>query len=179
MDNKNKKLSLQEKKTLIGHYPYMLQALAVAVRRVPAWRLAKDGKPCSLLDVFAFAKSFDEAHPRKDDDPAFFSVSIEGAIGYSESGLEYGVSWFFLPMEPGKERDALVKIDQLEYQRAEAELKAKEEAAKAAPVIPEKGAPVIPSEAKESIKPRFCKHCGAPQKNPNAKFCSSCGKPLA
>ena len=165
--DKKKKLSPQEKKILIGHYPYMLQALAVAVRRVPAWRLAKDGKPCSLLDVYTFAKSFDKAHPRKEDDPAFFSVSYEGAIGYSESGLEYAVSWFFLPMEPGKERDALVKIDQLEYQKAEAELKAREEAAKA---------PEAPAAA--PAKRKFCKHCGAELKNPNAKFCSSCGQPL-
>ena len=165
--DKKKKLSPQDKKILIGHYPYRLQALAVAVRRVPAWRLAKDGKPCSLLDVYTFAKSFDEAHPRKEGDPAFFSVSYEGAIGYSESGLEYAVSWFFLPMEPGKERDALVKIDQLEYQKAEAELKAREEAAKA---------PEAPAAA--PAKRKFCKHCGAELKNPNAKFCSSCGQPL-
>ena len=176
--DKKKKLSPEEKSILIGHYPYMLQALAVAVRRVPAWRLAKDGKPCSLLDVFTFAKSFDEAHPRKKGDKAFFSVSFEGAIGYSESGLEYAVSWFFLPMEPGKERDALVKIDKLEYQKAEAqlkakaeaELKAKEEAAKAAETPTE--APV-PKPGK-----KFCPHCGAPLKNPNAKFCGSCGQPL-
>lgn len=154
--DKNKKLTLEEKNILIGHYPYMLQALAVAARRVPAWRLAKDGKPCSLLDVFTFAKSFDEAHPRKEGDPAFFSVSFEGAIGYSESGLEYAVAWFFLPMEPGKERDALVRIDRLEYQKAEAELKAREEATKV----------------------KTCPHCGAPLKNPNAKFCGSCGQPL-
>ena len=172
--DKKKKLSPQEKTILIGHYPYMLQALAVAVRRVPAWRLAKDGKPCSLLDVYTFAKSFDEAHPRKEDDPAFFSVSYEGAIGYSESGLEYAVSWFFLPMEPGKERDALVKIDRLEYLKAEAELKAKEEAAKAAETPAEK-----PAEAPaEAPGLKFCPFCGKPLKNPHAKFCGSCGQPL-
>ena len=164
--DKNKKLSLEEKKILIGHYPYMMQALAVAARRVPAWRLAKDGTPCSLFDVFSFAKKYDEAHPRKEGDPSFFSVSFEGAIGFSESGLEYAVAWFFLPMEPGKERDALVNIDRLEYQKAEAELKAKEEAAKAAPA-PE------PAPRK-----KFCKYCGAEIKNPNAKFCGSCGQPL-
>ena len=171
MDKKTKKLTLEEKNILIGHYPYMLQALAVAVRRVPAWRLAKDGKPCSLLDVFTFAKSFDEAHPRKEGDKAFFSVSYEGAIGYSESGLEYAVAWFFLPMEPGKERDALVKIDQLEYQKAEAELKAREEVAKAVETPAE-------APAAAPVKRKFCPHCGAPLKNPNAKFCGSCGQPL-
>lgn len=169
--DKNKKLTPEEKNILIGHYPYMLQALAVAVRRVPAWRLAKDGKPCSLLDVYTFAKSFDEAHPRKKGDKAFFSVSYEGAIGYSESGLEYAVAWFFLPMEPGKERDALVKIDKLEYQKAEAELKAREEAAKAVETPAE-------APAAAPVKRKFCPHCGAPLKNPNAKFCGRCGQPL-
>ena len=169
--DKNKKLSLQEKKILIGHYPYMLQALAVAARRVPAWRLAKDGAPCSLFDVFTFAKKYDESHPRKEGDPSFFSVSFEGAIGYSESGLEYAVSWLFLPMEPGKERDALVKIDQLEYMKAEAELKEREEAAKK--VVEEPKSAEEPAPA-----PHFCPHCGKPLKNPNAKFCGSCGQPL-
>lgn len=164
--DKNKKLSLEEKKILIGHYPYMLQALAVAARRVPAWRLAKDGAPCSLFDVFTFAKKYDESHPRKEGDASFFSVSFEGAIGYSESGLEYAVSWLFLPMEPGKERDLLVKKDILEYNKAEAALKAQEEAAKA---------PEAPVEAPAN---KFCPHCGKPLKNPNAKFCGSCGKPL-
>ena len=161
--DKNKKLSLEEKKILIGHYPYMLQALAVAARRVPAWRLAKDGAPCSLFDVFTFAKKYDESHPRKEGDPSFFSVSFEGAIGYSESGLEYAVSWLFLPMEPGKERDLLVKKDILEYNKAEAALKAAEEKA---------------AEESPAPAPKFCPHCGKPLKNPNAKFCGSCGQPL-
>lgn len=149
--DKAKITPLEDKKLLIGHYSYMMQALAVALNRVPAWRLAKDGAPCSLLDVYTFAKSYDETHPRKKDDPSFFSVSFEGAIGYSETGVEYRTSWIFLPMEPGPERDALVQKTVEEYQKAEAEIK----------------------------KPRFCKHCGAPIKNPNAKFCSSCGKPIA
>ena len=174
--DKNKKLSLQEKKILMGRYPYMLQALAVAARRVPAWRLAKDGKPCSLLDVYTFGKSFDEAHPRKDDDPAFFSVSSEGAIGYSESGLEYAVSWFFLPMEPGPARDALVKIDKLEYQKAEMELKAREEAAKVAAAAPApQEAPAAPTNT-PAVK--FCSNCGKPRKDPNSKFCIYCGQPF-
>lgn len=151
--------ALEEKKILIGHYPYMMQALAVAANRVPAWRLSKDGKPCSLLDVFSFAKKYDATHPRKEDSRDFFMVSFEGAIGYSETGVEYMTSWIFVPMEPGKERDALVQKAMEEYNQAEAELAAAKKAA-------------------EEPAKRFCPHCGALIKNPNAKFCGSCGQPL-
>jgi len=166
----------QAKQALIGHYPYMTQALGIALNRTPAWRLAKDGAPCSLLDVFTFAKSYDETHPRKEKDPSFFCVSFEGAIGYSATGLEYMTSWIFLPMEPGAERDALVKKTAEEFNKAEAELAAKEKAAKEAA---EKAATEKAAQTAEApAKKRFCKHCGAPIKNPNAKFCSSCGQPL-
>lgn len=163
----------QAKQALIGHYAYMTQALGIALNRTPAWRLAKDGSPCSLLDVFTFAKSYDETHPRKAKDPSFFCVSFEGAIGYSATGLEYMTSWIFLPMEPGKERDALVKQTAEEYRKAEEELAARKAAAEAA----KKPAP---EAEKKPAAPQiqFCPHCGAPVKNPNAKFCGSCGQPL-
>ena len=150
-----------KKAVVLGHFPYMTQALAVAYERVPAWRLAGTGAPCSILDVFQSAKKMDERRPRKDDDPSFYYVSLEGAIGYCPTGLEFQVVWLFFPMEPGEERDNLMKKVKEEYDRVEAELKAKAEA-EAAP------APVK----------HFCPNCGAPIKKPNAKFCSSCGNPL-
>ena len=119
------------------------------------------------MDVFQAAKKYDESHPRKEDDHSFFYVSLEGAIGYCPTGLEFQVSWLFVPMEPGKERDALVakvkeEFEAAEKAAAEASAKAAAEAAAAA------AAP----------KKRFCPNCGAPIKNPNAKFCSSCGERL-
>lgn len=158
----------QAKKALLtGHFPYMMQAVALAYQLVPAWRYASNGAPCSVLDVFQAAKKYDESHPRKEDDHSFFYVSLEGAIGYCPTGLEFQVSWLFVPMEPGEERDALVakvkeEFEAAEKAAAEASAKAAAEAAAAA------AAP----------KKRFCPNCGAPIKNPNAKFCSSCGERL-
>ena len=65
----------------------------------------------------------------------------------------------------------LFRSDQLEYQKAEAELKAREEVAKAVETPAE-------APAAAPVKRTFCPHCGAPLKNPNAKFCGSCGQPL-
>ena len=102
----NKKFTPEQKEqlkkaVLLGHYPYMTQALAVAIERVPAWRFAETGDPCSILDVFQSAKKFDESHPRKDDDKSFFYVSLEGAIGYCPTGLEFQVVWLFFPVKKG------------------------------------------------------------------------------
>ena len=152
-----------------GHYDYMAQALAVAVNLVPAWRLAKDMSPCPLFDVFRFAKRWDEEHPRKEGDHGCFFVSREGAIGYTETGLEFQVKWIFIPMEPGEERDAIVKATLEEYNKAEEEAKRQLEAEAAA-------AAKTPDQV-VSRKPRFCKYCGTPFKSETAKFCPGCGKP--
>lgn len=151
------------KAMLTGHFPYMMQAVAVAYQMVPAWRHAEKGVPCSIIDVFNAARNYDQAHPHEEGDPAFFYISIEGAIGYCPTGLEFQVTWLFYPMEPGKERDALVAKVKEELEAAEkAEAAAAEAAAKAA------AAP----------KKRFCSNCGAPIKNPEAKFCTNCGHSL-
>ncbi len=114
-----------KKAYLTGHYPYMTQAFVIAANRVPAWRLASDGTPCSSLEVLGFAQHYDETHPRKEDDRSFFYVTLEGAIGYSASGVEYQIEWIFLPMEPGAERDTLVQeaLDTLDKAVAEEEKK--------------------------------------------------------
>ncbi|NLZ20235.1 MAG: zinc ribbon domain-containing protein [Bacteroidales bacterium] len=154
----------QAKKALLtGHFPYMMQAVALAYQMVPAWRHAEKGTPCSFLDLFQAAKKYDEAHPHKEGDPAFFYVSLEGAIGYCPTGLEFQVSWLFFPMEPGKERDAIV-----------AKVKEEMEAAEKAAAAPE---PPAPAPAPES-QICFCSNCGAPVKNPGAKFCGNCGHRL-
>ena len=110
-----------KKAYLTGHFPYMVQAFVIAAQRVPAWRLASDGTPCSYWDVLRFARHYDDEHPRKEGDRSFFYVTLEGAIGYSASGVEYQVSWVFIPMGPGAERDALVKKSLEEFEKAVAE----------------------------------------------------------
>jgi NADH pyrophosphatase NudC (nudix superfamily) len=154
----------QAKKALLtGHFPYMMQAVAIAYQLVPAWRHAEKGTPCSILDLFQAAKRYDETHPRKEGDLSFFYVSLEGAIGYTPTGLEFQVVWLFYPMEPGKERDAVLAKVKAEVEAAE---KAEAEAAAAA------------AKAAAAPKKRFCSNCGAPIKNPEAKFCTNCGQSL-
>ena len=137
----------------MDHFLYLAQALMVATLRTPAWRTADKGLPCSVVDIFNLAKPYDEK--RKEEDSYYFMVSAEGAIAIS-TGPEYMLRWLFLPMEAGAERDALLKQVAEEYDRVEAELQAEQTA-----------------DAKT-----VCPHCGAALKNPNAKFCGSCGQPL-
>lgn len=127
MDNKNKCTPEEAKKAYFtGHYPYMVQAFAIASMKVPAWRLASDGTPVQMFDVLRFAQKWDDEHPRKEGDRSFFYVSLEGAIGYSDTGLEYHIQWIFIPMEDCEERNKLIKQTVKEFEEAEKE----EEAAK-------------------------------------------------
>lgn len=157
----------------MDHFLYLAQALMVAAQRTPAWRTVDEGKPCSIIDIFNLAKPYDEK--RKPADSYYFMVSAEGAICIS-TGAEYLLRWLFIPMEPGEERDALVKKVAEEYDRAEAELQAEEAAARKASEAARQAeaAAAAPAAADTPV----CPHCGAPIKNPNAKFCSHCGKPL-
>ena len=58
------------KAMLTGHFPYMMQAVAVAYQMVPAWRHAEKGVPCSIIDVFNAARNYDQAHPHGSRRPA-------------------------------------------------------------------------------------------------------------
>jgi hypothetical protein len=89
-----------------GHCHYLLQALALAASRCQVWRLAETGDVFTLLEMFNFAKKYDEEHPLKDGE--FFRTTVEGAIGLCLQ-VEYQTHWLFTPMEPGEERDALLK----------------------------------------------------------------------
>lgn len=106
----------------MGHYHYLLQALAVAVSRCQVWRLAETGDVLTMLELFEFAKDYDTEHPLKEGQ--FYMVTIEGAIGLSP-GVEYLTQWMFTPMEPGRERDYLLeelqeKLDKMEEEERQA-----------------------------------------------------------
>lgn len=91
---------------MTGHYPYMLQALVVAQDRCQVWRMTNSDDVFTIIELFNFAKDWDEQHPPKDGE--FYLVSAEGAIGLCR-WVEYSVLWLFTPMEPCPERDELLK----------------------------------------------------------------------
>lgn len=95
-----------EEAFMTGHYPYLMQALAVAVSRCQVWRLVETNDIFTLIEIFNFAKDWDEQHPPKEGQ--FYIVSIEGAIGLCYQ-VEWLANWLFTPMEPCAERYALQK----------------------------------------------------------------------
>ncbi|MBR0045669.1 MAG: hypothetical protein IJP75_02125 [Bacteroidaceae bacterium] len=112
-----------------GHYPYLMQALTVAMSRCQVWRLVNSDEVFTLVEVFNFAKDWDEQHPPKEGE--FYLVSVEGAIGLC-CHVEYTVKWLFTPMEPGAERDALLQDMQQQLEKMAAE----EEGVQAAASVP-------------------------------------------
>lgn len=89
-----------------GHCHYLMQALALAMQRCQVWRLTDTGDVFTLIELFDFAKAYDKEHPL--DDNQFYRTTIEGAIGLCLQ-VEYQTHWLFTPMEPGEERDALLR----------------------------------------------------------------------
>lgn len=127
----------------MGHYRLLTQALAVAMTHCWVWREVSKGVPYTLKEIFEFAKKLDAEHPVEGHQ--FYMVSREGAIGLSP-GLEWMTKWMFIPMEPGKERDFLVRKmrEELQTERAVQDAVeqavqrgiAAEKAAKSAPQAP-------------------------------------------
>ena len=95
-----------EEAYLTGHYPYLMQALVMAVSSCVVWRLVDSDDIFTMIDVFNFAKQWDEEHPLKNGE--FYLVSAEGAIGISP-GAEWLTKWLFIPMEAGAERDEFLQ----------------------------------------------------------------------
>lgn len=151
----NDTLSAAELAFETGHFPYMAQALAMAMSRCAAWRFYENGAAYNAAELFGFAKPLDEK--RTEDDPSFYMVSAEGAIGLSP-GKEYLTQWIFLPMEEGPERTEV--IARMKHQMDELEEKEKQEEQAA--------------QAAQMQAPRFCSNCGAPLQE-GAKFCTHCG----
>lgn len=202
MEN-NQQLTLEAFELQTGHYFSLMHALATAMTRCVVWRYADTDDKYNVLQLFNFAKDFDQEQPIKDR--SFYMVSAEGAIGVSP-GLEYLTKWMFIPaMDEASIEKLQGDIRQLEAQaqaekeaeeraRKEAEEKARREAeAQARREAEEKARQEAEAQARREAeakaqqpaatpttgapRAKFCPHCGTPYKSENAKFCASCGKP--
>ena len=104
-----------------GPYFSLLHALAAAMTRCVIWRYSDTNDKYNVLQLFNFAKDFDQEHPIKDR--SFYMVSAEGAIGVSP-GVEYLTKWMFLPDMD----EASIEKLQTDVRQLEAEAKAEKEA---------------------------------------------------
>ena len=136
-----------------GHCHYLLQALALAMQRCQVWRLAATGDVFSLMELFDFAKAYDAEHPLPEGQ--FYRTTVEGAIGLCLE-VEYQTKWLFTPMEPGEERDKLLR--DLEGQLEQYELQ--ENMERQRPQV-------------ETRRYVLCTHCGA-KVMLTSKFCPHC-----
>lgn len=152
MDQTTNKMDAKQVAAAInkGHFPYLMQALAMAMQHTYVWRLADTKEPFTAKDIYEYALKQDEEHPLLP--PQFYMVTREGAIGISP-GLEYLTRWLFIPMEPCEERERLT----LQFQRELQEQRDAEEAInravdahieqwRTAPNVPNQ-APPVPNQA--------------------------------
>lgn len=202
MEN-NQQLTLEAFELQTGHYFSLMHALATAMTRCVVWRYADTEDKYDVLQLFNFAKDFDQENPIKDR--SFYMVSAEGAIGVSP-GMEYLTKWMFIPaMDEASIEKLQGDIRQLEAQaqaekeaeeraRKEAEEKARQEAEQKARMEAEEKArreaeekarqeaqqkaqqPAV-APAAGAPRAKFCPHCGTPYKSENARFCANCGTP--
>ena len=108
INQQNESQTFQDYRTRIGHYNSLTDALADAVLRGNlVWRICDEtDAPFNLAEIYRFAEKYDKENPITGTE--FYRVSREGAIGIS-MGLEYRVKWLFVPMEPGLERDSIIR----------------------------------------------------------------------
>lgn len=176
----HQQLTLEAFELQTGHYFSLLHALGAAMTRCVIWRYAETQDKYDALQLFNFAKEFDQEHPIKDR--SFYMVSAEGAIGVSP-GVEYLTKWMFLPdMDEASIEKLQSDLRQLEAQskaeeqaRMEAEEKARKEAEEQARKEAELRAQEEAQAAAAMVK--FCPECGHPYKNLTSKFCENCGTP--
>lgn len=142
-----------------GHCHYLMQALALAMQRCQVWRLAGTDSVFTLIEIFNFAKAYDEEHELPEGQ--FYRTTVEGAIGVC-LGVEYLTQWLFTPMEPGAERDALLEELKQKLDAMEAEEKKIAVAAAAAPA--HKTPP--PLLRKATPQPQASAPTAAPRKTP-------------
>ena len=99
------------------------------MNRCVIWRYADTEDKYNIIQLFNFAKDFDQENPIKDR--SFYMVSAEGAIGVSP-GMEYLTKWMFIPaMDEASIEKLQGDIRQLEA-KAQAEKEAEERARKEA-----------------------------------------------
>lgn len=155
-----------------GHCHYLMQALALAMQRCQVWRLAGTDSVFTLIEIFNFAKAYDEEHELPEGQ--FYRTTVEGAIGLC-LGAEYITQWLFTPMEPGAERDALLEELKQKLDAMEAEEKKIEAAAAAQPAAPVRKTPppmrkAAPSPAAPQpaapAQPAATSQAAAPKKMP-------------
>ena len=110
-----------------GQYPYMMQAVIVAVNLCKAWRADDDTQePYSVQQLAEYARLCDSQAPLVEGQ--YYMVTREGAIGLCP-GQEWETEWLFVPMEPCPLRDEMLRqLDQqiaalnAEYQSLSAQM---------------------------------------------------------
>ncbi|MBO4870926.1 MAG: hypothetical protein J5565_02950 [Muribaculaceae bacterium] len=90
-----------------GQYPYMMQAVVVAVSLCKAWRADDQTRePYSVLQLAEYARLCDSQAPLVEGQ--YYVVTREGAIGLCP-GQDYLTEWLFVPMEPCPQRDEMMR----------------------------------------------------------------------
>lgn len=90
-----------------GQYPFMMQAVLVAVNLCKAWRADDEtNEPYSVLQLAEYARLCDSQAPLVEGQ--YYMVTREGAIGLCP-GQEYLTEWLFVPMEPCPLRDEMLR----------------------------------------------------------------------
>jgi hypothetical protein len=172
--DQEKQLSPEEIQVLTGRFTSFCAALGAAMTKCAVWRLKNGDKKLNALEVMSFAGKFDEEHPIPENDPSFYRVSIEGAIGICP-GVEYLTNWLLLP---AMDEESLKKFE-ADIKELQAKVDAKEKANKEPEPAPEPPKPEpAPAEPKPEIpivKAKFCPNCGTPYRNDTVKFCANCG----
>ena len=176
MEEKQITLEIIELQT--GHYYSLLHALAAAMTRCMTWRNEENKEKCDAMQLLKYAETFDKEHPV--NQPSFYMVSAEGAIGLSP-GVEYLTRWMFVPYmeeEPAQEEKPAPVVEPTPVVEP-APVQQPTPVVEPTPV-PEP-TPVVepaPVQAAPSVaRPKFCPECGTPYKSETARFCANCGKP--
>ena len=90
-----------------GQYPYMMQAVIVAVNLCKAWRADDDTQePYSVQQLAEYARLCDSHAPLVEGQ--YYIVTREGAIGLCP-GQEWETEWLFVSMEPCPLRDEMLR----------------------------------------------------------------------
>ncbi|MBO4625457.1 MAG: zinc ribbon domain-containing protein [Bacteroidales bacterium] len=149
-------LSSVEAQVMTGRYTSLATALGAAMNYCGVWKLKDKDKKLNALEVMSFMGKFDEEHPIPEDDPSFFRVSAEGAIGICP-GVEYMTDWLLIP---AMDEESVKKFEE-DVKKLQALVEAKQAPAPEIPVV----------------KAKFCPNCGTPYRNDAVKFCANCGTP--